>query len=323
MSLILPLSVVCGNLAGGDSTKWGVVLVFVLYPLLDLLLGSDDSRVADDVPMTFFQGILYCHFVLHFLALASLFHLVAGDSPTEVIVWATLSTGLNSGVSGAVSAHELVHSPRASDRWLARLLLWSITYLHFETEHIRNHHRNLGTDADPASAPFSRSLIAFIPNAIPRQRLSAWRIEAQRAGSPLFHKGMLRLSLETATLVALWLVLGPSTAIAFFAQCSVAVVLLEYQNFIGHWGLRKAAGEGITPRLSWQSNARLSRYVLLELCRHPDHHRQGSGPFYTLTPCAGAPELPTGYFASFYLVIVHPLWTRIMARRLPAGTSHS
>ena len=57
------------------------------------------------------------------------------------LVTAAISTGLCSGASAIVTAHELGHHKPKSPGWiLARLLLFSVNYSHFTTEHNHVHH---------------------------------------------------------------------------------------------------------------------------------------------------------------------------------------
>ena len=66
---------------------------------------------------------------------------------TGINVWliiGALSTGLSAAASAIVTAHELGHTrPRSPSWWLSRVLLFSVNYLHFTTEHNYNHHKSI------------------------------------------------------------------------------------------------------------------------------------------------------------------------------------
>ena len=126
------------------------------------------------------------------------------------------------------------------------------------------------------------------------------------------------LLIELCTLGGLYYVFDSLILLeAFIVQCVVAIYLLEYVNYIRHWGLRRGVGDKVTPQISWQSNARLSRYVLVELTRHSDHHLFANRPYQSLRSHDDAPTLPSGYFACFYLAQIPPIWKRVMSKRLP------
>jgi len=64
--------------------------------------------------------------------------------------------GGNSGFS-IITAHELIHRKSRWEQNLGRLLLCTVLYEHFYTEHLRGHHRLVATDEDPATARFGSS----------------------------------------------------------------------------------------------------------------------------------------------------------------------
>jgi alkane 1-monooxygenase len=116
---------------------------------------------------------------------------------------------------------------------------------------------------------------------------------------------------------AMFAFLGPWITGAFLAQAAFAVFLLEYINYIRHYGLLRDVGERQTEMHSWQSEERWSRWTLLELTRHPAHHLKASKPFWELQPYEGAPTLPSGYYGCFWIALIPPLWKRLVHPRIP------
>lgn len=49
---------------------------------------------------------------------------------------------------------------------LAEVLLSSVGYGHFTTEHVFGHHRFVGTQNDPATARFGETFYAFLPRTV-------------------------------------------------------------------------------------------------------------------------------------------------------------
>jgi alkane 1-monooxygenase len=88
--------------------------------------------------------------------------------------------------------------------------------------------------------------------------------------------GQRWLLLEVAVVLCVGYVLGQWVAIAFCGQALVSIILLEYVNYIRHYGLRREPDERQTEMHAWQTERRWSRWTLLELTRHPAHHLSAS-----------------------------------------------
>lgn len=320
LSLVFPCLVIYSNFFVGYKL-WPLFIILTVYPLLDLLMGADASYNDENAYASFFRNILYVHVVLHLLVMASLVY-VMYYTHIGVFHWGTLteaavSAGLSSGIAAIVTAHELMHDPKKSNRFLAKVLLWTVSYMHLEIEHMKGHHKTVGTDEDPTSAPASMGLYSFYLMTVPGQFVDAWRIEAKKARSRFNHKAARFVVIEALTLIVLYLLFGLEGLYAFGINCAIAIITLEYVNYIRHWGLRRDKNTKIGPEHSWQSNQRFSRYVLIELTRHPDHHLISSRPYQSLQSHEDAPTLPSGYFATFFLAAIPPLWKYVMTKRLP------
>src|SRR5262249_58228997 len=107
---------------------------------------------------------------------------------------AYLLVGVNSGSSAIVVAHELIHRRERHFQWLGRLLLCTVLYEHFFTEHVRGHRVRVGTADDPATARFGEEYRGFLFRTVPAQLVSAWRLEAKRLQAtdlPWWHPRLL------------------------------------------------------------------------------------------------------------------------------------
>ena len=69
--------------------------------------------------------------------------------------------GVMSGVIGIVYSHELMHQKPKLERWLGDLLLASVLYSHFRSEHLQVHHRYVGTPRDPVTARMGEGFQAY------------------------------------------------------------------------------------------------------------------------------------------------------------------
>src|SRR5262249_49875621 len=145
-----------------------------------------------------------------------------------VAVW---MVGANSAVSGIVVAHELIHRREAHLRLLGRVLLCTVLYEHFFTEHVRGHHVRVGTPDDPATARFGETFLEFLRRTIPGQFRSAWRLESARLGDAemrLWDARLLRcrvvhgLLAEWAIAILIGVLCGPGAFVLFVLQAAHA-----------------------------------------------------------------------------------------------------
>jgi alkane 1-monooxygenase len=222
-------------------------------------------------------------------------------------VWlGIISTGLSTGGSGIVAAHELGHRRlRSYSWWLARLDLFSVLYLHFTVEHNHTHHRHWARPVDPTSSPWGRNIYFHVLRTVPLQIRGAWNARPKDTGRSL--------ALEATFLVCLG-VFSPAVLLAFVAQAAVAIFLVEYVNYLQHHGLRRGADERPNATHAWESRHRWSRWTLLELPLHPSHHLKASTPYHRLDVHDEAPQLPFGYYVMFWAALIPPLFTNLMRK---------
>lgn len=210
--------------------------------------------------------------------------------------------GGNSGFS-IITAHELIHRKRRWEQNLGRLLLSTVLYEHFYTEHLRGHHRLVATEDDPATAHFGETYPEFWRRTVPAQFRSAWALEAGRLGDAkmsLFDPRMLKNNILHGIVVgwglafAIFYVFGLAAFVAFLLQAFLAVRLLEVVNYFEHWGLQRKS-QRVRPQDSWDTHSRFTYYGLTGLSRHADHHAFAARPYQQLRVWEDAPILPTGY----------------------------
>jgi len=234
---------------------------------------------------------------------------IAGGASLFEAVGLTLSNGLTTGVFGLVAAHEMIHDRDRSDRALGLMLLASVLYMHFSVSHVRGHHRDAATSADPTTARLGETVYAFIIRSVVGQFRQAWQRAPKRMA--------LYLAIELVVVLAVGL--ASFAALAFvIANALLAILLLETFNYVAHYGLRRREGEPLGEQHSWNSSNRMNNAALFNMGRHSDHHRDGSRHFQNLRPIAGAPELPSGYAAAMLTALVPPLWRRAMDPRASA-----
>ncbi len=318
LGLINPGVVIAGNLLGGPATAMGAVWMLGVGPVLDRVLGSRPRAQGKPTSGTPFKALLYLHTFLHVCAIATLVWLAVLGAEWYWLAAAVVSTGICSGVSGIIVAHELGHTrPKSISARLARMNMLLVLYGHFTEEHNVTHHKHVATAADPASADEGETVWGFVARTVPKQFRDAYSIHAKR-GARGWRNRVVRVVAVELVLVAALAALAPNAALVFVGQAAVAVFLLEYINYVQHYGLRRGEGERQSKMHSWQSERRWSCWTLFNLSLHPAHHLKASEGWWDLQPYDGAPDMFSGYYGTFWPALFSPLWKRWMAPKLAA-----
>jgi alkane 1-monooxygenase len=322
---LVPLAVL-GALAGG----WTVLL------LLDALTGLNLDNADLATPEAGLRWYRLLTLIWAPVQFALLFWLIwyvpqADHLGSAEKIGLFFGMGVISGTIGINYSHELMHQKPAVERWLADLLLASVLYSHFRSEHLRVHHTHVGTPRDPVTARYNEGFQRFFPRVLVQCRRSAWTAEAAmlaRKGLSPWHRSnpYWRYWALQAGFLLLALGLGGWQGLALFLwQAGVAVWQLELVNYIEHYGLtRRHLGEGryehVQPRHSWNAPHRASNWLLINLQRHSDHHFKPDRRFPLLQThdSATAPQLPWGYPVMTLAAMVPPLWKRLMNPRVKA-----
>jgi alkane 1-monooxygenase len=311
---------------------WGPVLVFVVFPLLDLLVGVDDENPPDSIVRwleqdRYYRWCTYAFLPLQYAGLVFACWLWAeGGLSTVASIGLALTMGMVSGIA-INTAHELGHKRERLEKWLSKVALAQSGYGHFFIEHNRGHHVRVATPEDPASARLGESFWAFLPRTVSGSLRSSWGLERARLArmerSPWsIHNDILQAWAMTAVLFAvLTAVFGAVVLPYLVLQAAIGFWLLEVVNYLEHYGLlrqRREDGryERCRPEHSWNSNNVASNVLLYHLQRHSDHHANPTRRYQALRHIDEAPQLPTGYAGMILLAWVPPLWRRVMDRRL-------
>ena len=303
----------------------GVVFVWGVSPILDIVMGESKVARPPRESGTPFEVLLWVHGLRQLVVVGSFFWFAAIEGLTMWVVVGGLSSGLSGAASATVTAHELGHKKRGSPGWrLARVILFTVNYTHFTYEHNHVHHKWVSTDRDSASATADQGLWSFWLSTIPGQFASSARVHNKRGRRGLRNPSYRGLLLQISALLAIAFLPGEMgwfdgipVAAGWLVLSAISILTLEYVNYIRHWGLRRSEDEKFSAGHSWNTEARWSRWSLLELTRHSDHHLRSSVPFWKLRPYDGTPELRWGYYASWWPCLIPPIWKRVMRSRLP------
>jgi alkane 1-monooxygenase len=313
---------------------YGPFLVFVIFPVLDLLVGMDATNPPDSVIKWLEQDRYYrwCTYAFLPIQYAGLVFACwlwsSGKLSTLDGIGLMLTVGVVSGIA-INTAHELGHKRASMERWLSKVALAQSAYGHFFIEHNRGHHVRVATPEDPASARLGESFYAFLPRTVAGSLRSAWELERTRLGrgdhSP-WTPGNDILGAWAMTVVlfaALTAIFGVAVLPYLLVQAALGFCLLEVVNYLEHYGLRRQRREDgryerTRPEHSWNSNSVASNVLLYHLQRHSDHHANPIRRYQALRHVDDAPQLPTGYAGMIVLAAFPPLWGRVMDRRLLA-----
>ncbi|MBI1943387.1 MAG: alkane 1-monooxygenase [Betaproteobacteria bacterium] len=318
LALTSPFAPLAGYQLGMNFYAFAVF--FVAVPILDLAIGRraepcSGQELARLERSLLLRAILIAYAPMH-LALIGWGAWIIGRG--ELSAWQalglTLSVGLITGAQGITIAHELGHKRSRLERWLAKLLLVTVSYGHFTVEHNRGHHVRVATPEDPASARFGEGFWAFLPRTLWGSLRHAWELDRTEVLGSVAASALIA--------AALGLAFGPQAIAFFLGQSAMAVTLLEGVNYIEHYGLvRRRLPNGKYERMSerhaWDAYEWLTNCFLVHLQRHADHHLEPSRPYAALQPRELSPKLPTGYAGMLPLALLPPLWFAVMNRRVP------
>jgi alkane 1-monooxygenase len=313
---------------------YGPILIFAVFPLLDLIVGLDASNPPDSVIKWLEQDRYYRWCTYAFLPLQYAGLIFAcwmwshGGLSTLESLGLALTVAMVAGVA-INTAHELGHKRASSERWLSKVALAQTGYGHFFVEHNRGHHVRVATPEDPASARMGESFYEFLPRTVAGSLRSALEIEREHLERDGHRFWSLRNDIFNAWLMTL--VLFGGLAIAFgpvvlpylLIQAVIGFSMLEVVNYLEHYGLLRQTREDgryerTMPEHSWNSNNVASNVLLYHLQRHSDHHANPLRRYQSLRHFDEAPQLPTGYAGMIVAAVIPPLWRRVMDPRLIA-----
>ena len=331
---LIPLTVILGFWFGGWYTFITPIVVFGIVPIIDALIGQDESNLSIEKEKELenkrtFRIItqIAAPFNTILVILGAYWISTIQLSAIELIVF-TISMGISSGVFGINISHELGH--RIQNRFepfLSRLILISTLYMHWILEHVVGHHRNVATFEDPATARLNESVYRFLPRSIFGAIGSIWTFEKNRLQR--MNKSFISIEnriiayflLEAVFTFGIFYFFGILAILYFLIQSFIAILLLETINYIEHYGLlRNKIGdkaEPVQPIHSWNSNYWLTNHFLFNLQRHSDHHYQAHRCYQILRYHENSLQLPAGYATMVLLALIPPLWKKIINPRIP------
>lgn len=318
LSLLPGCIALAGNLLGGWYTLANTVFSLVLLGLFDAFLAPALSNKNSGKNQLLPETILILHVIVHTLVWMSLFWGIYTTKLNGYFIWiAALSSGIDAGAGSIVVAHELIHKANKIKQWLGNYLLATAGNVYFYVHHLRIHHKLVGTPEDAATARYNESLYQFVVRTMYQQFTQAWQSEARllsKKGKSSFNfqnRVFRNVLLLLVINVSLFLLLGWKVVICYAIYMVTANVLLEYVNYIEHYGLERNADETVTENHSWNCDKAVSRFLLLDLSRHSDHHTYANKSYHALDTKPNAPVLPGGYVSLIVPAFI-PFWWKAL-----------
>jgi alkane 1-monooxygenase len=236
-----------------------------------------------------------------------------------------LSVGIYSGMFAITVAHELIHHQQRCDRVLGGILLSTVGFGTFKVVHLRIHHRYVGTPLDFATARRGQSIYSFwgtnlVGNV--REAIRCEREELAKTGRAFWQSELLfwyflsLLWLSIAVLLGGW-----KGGIFFVLQSLIAILKLDWTNYLQHYGLtRKQDAKGryepVQIHHAWSVGLFIHDLAIFNLLRHGDHHAHPQRHYQTLRHYNDVPEYPCNYSIMYLLSLVPPLFQQIVHEHL-------
>ncbi len=335
LPFVLPYTIFISLVAAGHEGGWFIFVPFWIWVTMgDLIFGLRTTNLDPSTPereLWAYNLLLWlwapCHLAVSIYVFWQIHvsgHLSTGES-------IALTVGLGVAAHTLATGHELIHRAARWERGLGELLLSSIAFAHYRTEHLFIHHRHVGTPLDPVFSAKGQSVWDFVLWGVFGSIFMSWQVECDRLarlGLPAWHRTnpFWRYNLLTAGWIGFYAWMGGWFGVwLYLLQSLVAMTLLRAVDYVEHYGLpRKLLPNGryerTAPRHSWNASHRVSNWALWNVQRHSDHHRLASRPYPLLQHFAEdtAPQLPYNYTVMLFFALIPPLWFKIVDPRIDA-----
>ncbi|MBT6332096.1 MAG: fatty acid desaturase, partial [Gammaproteobacteria bacterium] len=309
--LLAPVLIIvagAGVLIGGIMAWLGVVLLFVGL-LIDIAMKFESSGVGFDesgnsIGWASFQNLtmyfmlpvfilfqlvmawrVYSYMSLGGEAGAVIMDLGAAIGLPGIIVMtegisglnlygATLSSGIFIGI-GIIYGHELSHT-KGFGFVISRMMMGLSGSAHFCYAHVYNHHLELASEDDPATAPRGRTIYGHYPLSYLGQSKFLFNMEKERLarmgiGFISWQNRWIRGYLLAVPSVALFFAAGGWVGMAVLAIIwGISNFELEALNYLEHYGLIRVKDQPIDYRHNWDNSTAFTSWFFIEIGRQAD-----------------------------------------------------
>ena len=241
------------------------------------------------------------------------------------LIGAVLSTGIFAGI-GIIYGHELSHC-KGFAFIISRMTMGLSGSAHFCYAHVYNHHLELASEDDPATAPRGRTIYGHYPLSYLGQSKFLYNMEKERLSRMgvsfiSWQNRWIRGYLMAVPTVTLFFMAGGWIGMAVLATVwGISNFELEALNYLEHYGLIRVKDQPIDYRHNWDNSTCFTAWFFIEIGRQADHHDRGETHFWELEN-VGCPNTGWGYFVVFFIALVPPIWHWYMRKRLAAWDTH-
>jgi hypothetical protein len=280
---------------GAENTIGRILFKVPIAPLLQ------GSTLFEDACLLFWPA-------LHLIALGAAFYLIAHTEPSMRQVFALGAIfGYSINVFSATAGHELLHQNSRAANLSSDVLYAAILYPHLPTVHFASHHKWAGLSQDCQTPRAGQQIYGYLAQALSGGlRIAATRETAKLDPRLRWRVVAVALCITTIALAGSW-----QTLLFFLVQGAFTFVLIETLNYVQHYAPIRAylstTGEG-GAKLANQDLNFISRCILFNLPLHASHHVDENCHCTNLAPILEAPAYCWGYWTSFWLAWIPPLW---------------
>jgi alkane 1-monooxygenase len=303
----------------GKRTHYVIWIAFAIGPLLDFFMPRNNKNLSKIAEKNFandkrFLLPLYAYILFDLAALIWGLYVFTHDEFSGIFhrICFIISSGLAASVGLSV-AHELIHRKETVHKIFGTFQFFKVCSSHILIEHVKGHHKLIGTTEDFATARLNENIYTFVCKNIVGAYKSVYKYEKERLNLqkiPALHKflknRMVLFSLGHALYIFLvGYLMGILGLIFIFGYTVIGIVTIEVTNYIEHYGLvRKRLNEdgvyeAIKPKHSWNANHSYTNFLLFKVQRHSDHHAHSYKPYQTLDATVNAPTMIGGYSTAF------------------------
>ena len=277
----IPVTLFLGLYLGSWWIGLPILLGFGVLPLVDLVVGLDESNLSKDDELKIKNKFSFRLVTLLWaptqvaVVLVSAWYVSTQTLQWWELVLVTLSVATSCGGLGITISHELCHQKTKIEQLASQVILLFVNYSHFHLEHVYGHHHRVATPEDPATSRLGESFYSFLPRTMIGSYMSAWEWEANRVRVRKLNPWKLEnrminyLILQGLLSLSIFLAFGWVGLVFFLAQSFFSASLLEAINYIEHYGLmRKKLPNGryekVKPIHSWNANNFIANIIVAE-----------------------------------------------------------
>ncbi len=267
----VPVSTLISFSSFGLGTYTAVFYAFVVLPVLDVVLGSDDTNLSEKRVETkkinkIFDWMLYVNLpIVYCLMIYGFTRVFNNNYSLFEMIGVCLSAGILLATNGINVAHELCHRKKYFERAIGKALFLPCLYMHFYIEHNFGHHVNVGTPLDGATAKYKQSVYSFWITSVTKQYFDSWKKQLQLLKNK--KKSFFSISndmlwyhiFQPSYLMLLLLLFSWKVFVFGLVSGVISFLFLECINYIEHYGLKRfktpsGRYERVHAHHSWNSN---------------------------------------------------------------------